>query len=262
MTKIYCSYCGVEVYKQPSQIKNSKSGKFYCDNKCKGLNTTKMKREEIELRIGQDLEEYLYQKYVVEKKTTTWIMEDAGIHSHYLNNSFKEFGIEYRSGSESFEVWWDSVDAERRGSYVKDLSIRAKKNLNSSKSRDNLRETMQTKDYKDKMSKANSGKNNGMYDPTLSKDHRVETRALFGYKKWAMKVKERDSYTCQNCSIKGNTKSLHAHHINDYYEYAKGRMDLNNAVTLCSSCHSRFHNENKGKPATKQLLDEFMGRKM
>jgi len=258
MAKVKCSYCNKEISKKPSQIAKSKHNRFYCNTKCKSLDMKQLKREEVEKRIGQDLEEYLMQKYVVEKKPTTWIMEDAKIHSHYIVNCFKDFGIVARNESERFQNWWDSTGQERKKEYIKEISIRAKKNLTTEQSRNKLRVTMGSKEYREKISKANTGIDNGMYDSTLSKSHRTKTRALFGYKKWAIKVKERDNFTCQKCLKKGNAKSLHAHHINDYYEYEKGRLDLDNAITLCSSCHSIFHNRNKGISASKELLDKFM----
>lgn len=260
MVKVNCSYCQKEVYKKPSQIKRSKNGRLYCDKECCFSHKKQIKREEVESRIGQDLEEYIFQKYVVEKKPTTWIMKDANIHSHYITNCLKEFGITVRDKKERFQNWWDSISEEQKEEYIGNLSKRAKKNLNKEESRDKLQEIMRTKEYKEKMSKANSGAKNGRHDPTLTKEHRVQTRALFGYKKWAKKVKERDGYKCQNCGVKGDTRSLHAHHIDDYYENEDGRMDLDNAITLCSSCHSRFHNTHKGISVTRELLLDFMNK--
>lgn len=258
MIKVNCSYCGQEIYKKPSQVEKAKHGRLYCNRDCQYAHKKLLVREKVELRIGQDFEAYLFQKYVVERKPTTWIMKDAGIHSHYITNSLKEFGIASRNGSESFNNWWDSISDEEKAKYTEELRERAKKNLNSKTARDNLRKAMDTSEYKEKLAEANGGVNNGMYDPKLPDEHRVQARGVFGYKKWAKKVKERDNYTCQKCSRKGNSRNIFAHHVNDYYEFEDGRIDPDNGVALCSGCHSKFHNKYRGQPATEQLLNEFI----
>jgi transposase len=63
------------------------------------------------------------------------------------------------------------------------------------------------------------------------------------------KARERDNYTCQSCGIKESEyeKELAVHHITrmrDFktesgFDYEQAN-DLDNLVTLCSSCHSRW----------------------
>lgn len=59
------------------------------------------------------------------------------------------------------------------------------------------------------------------------------------YVKWAKEVKERDNFTCQVC-FKQDT-FLNSHHMNSWDFFLEERYVLKNGVTLCSSCHDRFH---------------------
>lgn len=260
MPNINCSYCNKVTYKKPSEIKKSKTGYLYCSSNCHNEHRRVLKRMELEEKVGCNLRDYIYKKYVIEKKPTTWIMKELGINSHYITDLLREFNITAREGSERYRNWWNSLSGDQQKKYIESLSNRAKKNLTAKEGRKKLRVAMNSKEYKAKISAANSGTNNGMYDPTLTQDHRVKTRGLFGYKKWALKVKQRDKYTCQKCRIKGTTKQLHAHHIDDYFKYKDGRLDLDNGITLCASCHSIFHNRYRGQIVTKRLFDEFMNK--
>lgn len=55
---------------------------------------------------------------------------------------------------------------------------------------------------------------------------------------WAEKVKQKDGMRCVLC---GETHQLQAHHIKPTYLYPEYRNDVNNGVTLCSSCHQAQH---------------------
>jgi 5-methylcytosine-specific restriction endonuclease McrA len=121
---------------------------------------------------------------------------------------------------------------------------------------------MKTKEYKRKISKANSGKKNAMYNPDLSKDHRDKTRLVFGYKKWSLAVRERDNFTCQVCGLKTNKPGkLHAHHLESFDTNEELRTDIKNGITLCNSCHNSFHNRYKGQKTNKKQFIEFQAEK-
>jgi|GEM_PF-4744688 len=258
MAIVNCSYCGKEVYKKPYQIRKTRNGRHYCNSDCMYANIRSIKITELENKIGQSLESYLEEKYIIEGKSTTWIMNELSISSHYITDLLKKYNIKARKGSKKFENWWENITDEEKEVYINDLSDRAKRHLNTEEARDKLRNIMNTSEYKRKMHVANSGKNNGMYDPALTEEHRVDTRGLFGYKKWAKDVKGKYNYTCQKCGKKGTGRTIHAHHINDYFEYEDGRLDVENGITLCNSCHNVFHNKYKGIPATQELLREFL----
>ena len=59
------------------------------------------------------------------------------------------------------------------------------------------------------------------------------------YCDWRRNVYEKDRYTCQVCD--STNRRLEAHHLNPYHSSPDGRVDLNNGVTLCKSCHQTFH---------------------
>ncbi len=51
-------------------------------------------------------------------------------------------------------------------------------------------------------------------------------------------VRRRDEFRCVEC---GSTRQLHVHHLRGWAEYPAGRLDPDNAVTLCRGCHIREH---------------------
>lgn len=57
---------------------------------------------------------------------------------------------------------------------------------------------------------------------------------------WAALVKERDR-KCREC---GSVYDLHAHHVKPYKSYPELRTDVNNGITLCGTCHRKWHFEN------------------
>ena len=59
------------------------------------------------------------------------------------------------------------------------------------------------------------------------------------YRQWRNGVYERDDYTCQSCGARGGR--LHAHHIKSYADHPDLRLDDDNGITLCESCHRDVH---------------------
>lgn len=59
------------------------------------------------------------------------------------------------------------------------------------------------------------------------------------YKAWRLDVFERDSYTCDKCEQVGG--KLEAHHLAPYHSHPELRVDIDNGVTLCQTCHAAFH---------------------
>lgn len=88
----------------------------------------------------------------------------------------------------------------------------------------------------------NSGKNHYKWREDLDDEFRNTDRRYNGeFKKWSLKVKQRDDFRCQCCG-KRNDK-LESHHINSWDEYKSERFDIENGVTLCSGCHKNFHKD-------------------
>lgn len=91
--------------------------------------------------------------------------------------------------------------------------------------------------------KSRSGEGHWKYNPNLTPEERLLKRDLYNgeIKKWRNQAFERDEYTCQLC---GNKKEdLNAHHIYSWDAYEDKRFDLDNAITLCKSCHKDFHSK-------------------
>jgi len=70
----------------------------------------------------------------------------------------------------------------------------------------------------------------------------IHTTATKKYRKWRMKVFERDNYTCQFCGERGCY--LEAHHVKGWAKFPKLRYDVENGVTLCKECHRLTRTQN------------------
>lgn len=212
---------------------------------------------EIEKRYNMEYKEILEMLYIKEKKSLKQIAKEFGCDSGNLSRQFKKYGIETRKGREAFQNWWDNTDD--RETFLNNSRNIAKTVLNSEQSRERLRKTMQTKEYKEKMSKANSGKRNGKYKEDKTEVSRVKERGIFGYKKWSKLVKERDDYTCCVCGKQSREpKKMVAHHLESYDTNEELRLDLDNGITVCASCHNKFHNKYRLQKTTKEQFEEFL----
>lgn len=109
-----------------------------------------------------------------------------------------------------------------------------------------LKGRKKTQEHKDKLRYANLGKPN--FKIRGSKSHRWKggitpinhkIRTSLEYINWRRKVFSRDNWTCQECGTRGGT--LHAHHIKMFKDYPDIRVDVNNGITLCKTCHKKVH---------------------
>lgn len=57
-------------------------------------------------------------------------------------------------------------------------------------------------------------------------------------RRWKKKVLDRDDYTCQHC---GSREKLVVHHISHWSDDPVNRINVDNGITLCPSCHSKEH---------------------
>lgn len=111
----------------------------------------------------------------------------------------------------------------------------------------------QAKDYKVRF----SGKNSPTYNHERCEIDRVKGRDITGYPEWRRKVYERDRYTCQACGdAKGG--NLVAHHILNYTEHPDLRVSVENGITLCESCHKKFHDNHGYKNNNKKQIKNFI----
>lgn len=99
---------------------------------------------------------------------------------------------------------------------------------------------------------ARIGDKNGNWNPLLTQEERENRRSCVGfleYLEWRKQVLKRDKNTCSSC---GSKKELVCHHLNGWHWFKEGRLDPNNGVTLCKSCHKHFHKTYGNKYNTKE----------
>ncbi len=83
------------------------------------------------------------------------------------------------------------------------------------------------------------GENNTSWKGGITPEN-IRVRTSAEYEKWRSLVFQRDSYTCIKCedSLGGN---LNAHHMYNFAEFVSLRMEVSNGITMCESCHEKFH---------------------
>ena len=245
-----CALCGTPLYRANWQIKSNKTGRFYCDKKCHDDHRRVRAKEELEERLDiNDLGEWLNEKYHVEELNTKDISELIyGVRTNGPNVAtwMEKCGVDMRSRSEAVSLQWKGND-ERK----KEQAAFAKRNMGKGTlARDNLIKVMQTEEYKYKNSVLKMGENNPMYgvkgskhpqwNAELTEEEREIGRNYPGYARWRRLVYERDYFTCQKCKDNAGG-NLVAHHINGYHWDKESRTEIDNGITLCTSCHKDFH---------------------
>lgn len=204
-----------------------------------------IKRLESRLNIV-NLKDYLYDLYITQTKTVreiSQIIYGKKTNSSVILNYLHYFDIPIRHGSEAIKTQYiNGKDTERKMF----SSQNAKINLNSRE----VKNIMQTNEYKDKCRQSKLGNKNGMFgvtgenhpqwNPDRTHEQRVLERKTLKDKQWRQVVFKKDNYTCQCCgdSIGGN---LNAHHLDSYNWCKDKRYDIDNGITLCNDCHKLFH---------------------
>ncbi len=114
----------------------------------------------------------------------------------------------------------------------------------------------------------NNGKNNPAFNENLTEeDRKLKQKYSLGISRWKRRVVKRDNYTCQCCGFVGrlNDGKLNAHHINNFKDHEELRVDTDNGITLCVSCHKKFHLEygkrNNNAQQLKEFIDGFFDKK-
>lgn len=75
-------------------------------------------------------------------------------------------------------------------------------------------------------------------------------------KVWRKAVYQKDGYNCCVCGKHGG--DLNAHHLNAYDDNPDQRFDVENGVTLCPRCHTRFHTAYGFGGNTKEQFQEWL----
>jgi 5-methylcytosine-specific restriction endonuclease McrA len=56
------------------------------------------------------------------------------------------------------------------------------------------------------------------------------------YYDWRIAVLKRDKWECQECESKAQ---LEVHHIKAYKDFPRVRIQIDNGITLCKTCHKK-----------------------
>jgi hypothetical protein len=81
-------------------------------------------------------------------------------------------------------------------------------------------------------------------------------RKSVAYQNWRKKIFERDDYTCQKCKKRG--KYMIAHHIANFSDNSKLRLEKENGITLCKDCHIDFHDNYTKKNNNLGQIKEYL----
>lgn len=242
--KVECCICGKYIYKTSYGIKRSKH--HYCSLECKSKGISKFysgnnspnTKEKIKCNCDYCGVELELNKYRYDKSK-----------HHYCSLECKN---KHRS------IWYRG-DNHKGYSKVKFNCETCGKETYQSKSwyNSNTHHYCSYKCAHKGQSVYYSGENHPCYNPNIKHEDRVNGRFVEGYDKFVTDVYKRDKYSCQCC---GDNKggNLVAHHLNGYSWYEEGRMDINNAITLCNKCHKDFHSIYGYGNNTKQQFKEYM----
>ena len=85
----------------------------------------------------------------------------------------------------------------------------------------------------------------------------LRIRGSSDYAQWRSAVFARDGFVCQKCGDDrgGNLK---AHHMDCFADFPEKRLDVNNGITLCVSCHIELHRRYGVRHNRKWQTDEFL----
>jgi hypothetical protein len=81
-------------------------------------------------------------------------------------------------------------------------------------------------------------------------------RKSIEFRLWRESVFARDNWTCQKCKARGD--SINAHHICNFARYPELRFAIDNGVTLCKECHTKFHKKYGKKDNNLNQLFDFI----
>lgn len=103
-----------------------------------------------------------------------------------------------------------------------------------------------------------SGENSPHYNHAISEEERaLDRRYDSEHHRWRIAVFQRDNFTCQACGIFERNR-VNAHHKDSHHWCIERRHDISNGVTLCVSCHKKFHSEYGYRYNTEEQFTEWI----
>jgi len=252
-----CDCCGKEFYLPKCRLPKYEERR-YCSAKCKGDYKVILSMQKCQLENNiDDMKEWLFLNYIIKKRTYREMSKDLSIHgSRLLSQWLTIFNIPIKHGSEAIIQQWIGEKGVRRKQISSEIAY---KYLCSEDARNNLRDIMQTKEYRNKCRVVKLGKLNPAYNSNLTDEYRkmmyIDKRDD-GYSYWRRKVYEKDHFTCQITNIKGSG-NLVAHHMNGYNLDIENRFNVENGVTILNDIHKLFHHHYGYGNNTKEQFEEF-----
>lgn len=104
-----------------------------------------------------------------------------------------------------------------------------------------------------------TGENNSRYNSSLTDEERSESRRNKKYIDWSKSIYQRFKFKCAKCGI---NRQPEAHHLFNFADYPKLRLEPENGVCLCLSCHDNFHSEYGSKFNTLSQIELFLDREL
>ena len=246
--KVKCAICNKEMERKPSHVKKYKH--LFCSDECKRKGATlKLIEKYKEYLQVEDMKEWLYQKYIVERLSLRQIMKLLNTNANNsIRSMLKFYDIEIRHGSEAIKTQWENNDKRR-----KETANLAKNTILTEESRNKIKEKMKTEEYRKKQSLSKIGEKNPSYNPNLDRINN-NSRSIAGNTIWRRNILEKYNYKCDKCNSKDN---IQTHHLYNWSSHPEKRFDIDNGVCLCKKCHDEFHKKYGQKNNNPEQYKEY-----
>ena len=233
-----CANCGVDMVLNRS--KSNKSDRHFCSKECyyvgnSGENS-KCYTSEVVKCVMCDKEVAVTQSHKLATKNITCSIKcKADYQAKYIVG---ENNPNYKGGEVELECKYC------KGKYHKIIATAPTSKYCSKECMNN--------DYKTRY----AGVNNPNYNPDITDEERITKRKIAGYKDWVKSVYTRDKHKCVICG-QSPSNGLIAHHKNSYHWDKANRLNVDNGVTVCRTCHTGFHTEYSYLNNTAEQFEEY-----
>ena len=108
-----------------------------------------------------------------------------------------------------------------------------------------------------KLSKIAKGYKHWNYKSGREREINHIIRDSLDYRLWRESVFARDRFTCKKCGEQKIHK-FKAHHVKNFSQYPELRFAIDNGITFCEKCHTKFHKKFGYKNNNWEQLKEFL----
>lgn len=229
-----CAWCGKNIVRWRNNPHGDEIKNHFCNNECKGKWQTKQRED-----LGYT-KEWLYEQYVVKRRSANDIAKEIGRDSKRVWEWMKGYGIETRKRG------YANPD-----NYFKKGQIGTfKGHHHTEEAKEKLRQARLADGHVPYLVNGKHWlKQDGVHSPMWKGGVTPERQCIYGSKEWKNAVKEvwkRENATCQLCGKHQNEDKEHAfniHHVYTFAEYPHLRTNPDNLVLLCRDCHLFVHSK-------------------